>query len=255
MGRGRKGGGGVGVGSRKCNNSVFKSQYRSKCSLVYYSTCIDQLSPNKIEDVQFWCSESHASSQASYCSRKLVMMTVKHSLAETNRPGGVTFTQYGWNECPDTNGTERLYSGRIVGSAFEEGGSSEYTCLPDDMEFHERSTGGQFNRTQLYETEFYRLPNPNLTLCAVCYTPARMTKATIPARISCPESWTLEYSGYYMTAPQLITQITTTPVCMGFEDQTPSAIASDGLNMTSLLHFMEVVFLNVTEIACAVCTK
>ena len=34
--------------------------------------------------------------------------------------------------------------------------------------------------------------------CAVCYTPTRGTVVMIPARLTCPSSWTREYHGYLM---------------------------------------------------------
>ena len=35
--------------------------------------------------------------------------------------------------------------------------------------------------------------------CAVCYAPNKSTKLMIPAKTSCPTSWTREYYGYLMT--------------------------------------------------------
>uniref|UniRef100_A0A1X7TC29 Uncharacterized protein n=1 Tax=Amphimedon queenslandica TaxID=400682 RepID=A0A1X7TC29_AMPQE len=35
--------------------------------------------------------------------------------------------------------------------------------------------------------------------CAVCYTSTKSVKLMIPARTSCPSSWTIEYKGYLMT--------------------------------------------------------
>ena len=34
--------------------------------------------------------------------------------------------------------------------------------------------------------------------CAVCYLPMKTVKLMIPARITCPLSWTIEYKGYLM---------------------------------------------------------
>ena len=35
--------------------------------------------------------------------------------------------------------------------------------------------------------------------CAVCYSSTKTVKLMIPARITCPSSWTIEYKGYLMT--------------------------------------------------------
>ena len=36
--------------------------------------------------------------------------------------------------------------------------------------------------------------------CAVCYASTRVAVTMIPAKTRCPSSWTLEYSGYLMSA-------------------------------------------------------
>ena len=41
--------------------------------------------------------------------------------------------------------------------------------------------------------------NGNLP-CALCYVATRVTVVMIPAKLSCPDNWTREYSGYLMTS-------------------------------------------------------
>ena len=182
----------------------------------------------------------------------------------------MTFTRYGRTTCPDTNGTETLYIGKVVGSGIEEGGSSEYTCLPNaNPEFLHNTTGLQPHRTQLYGTE-YEFFNTSSSLgshnapCAVCYTRTRIAKVTIPAKITCPPSWTREYYGYYMSTAQNFTQNTKTPVCMDNDAQALQVgEESDRQSVRSFLHFMETTCIGIScppysngaEVTCAVCTK
>ena len=36
-------------------------------------------------------------------------------------------------------------------------------------------------------------------ICAVCYISTRVTLLMLPARLTCPTNWTLEYNGYLMS--------------------------------------------------------
>ena len=37
--------------------------------------------------------------------------------------------------------------------------------------------------------------------CAVCYVSTRETELMLPAKTSCPDTWTREYYGYLMSGP------------------------------------------------------
>ena len=183
--------------------------------------------------------------------------------------GGVSFTRWGRTTCPTTGGTQLLYTGTVVGSHYGGGGSSEYICLHSQPEFLQTTPGLQPHRTQLYGTKYEFLDTPpalgNLLRhdvpCALCYTPTRTAKITIPARTSCPPSWTREYYGYYMSEAQYGNHKTKTPVCM---DVNAAAVpGTSSSNVRSLIHFMETTcvgincspYFNGAEITCAVCTK
>ena len=50
--------------------------------------------------------------------------------------GGVTYIRWGRTTCPDTPGTELVYSGRAAGTHFNtQGGTSDYLCLPDNPQY------------------------------------------------------------------------------------------------------------------------
>ena len=50
-----------------------------------------------------------------------------------------------------------------------------------------------YSISPLAETDNHNVP------CAVCYVATRETALMLPARMECPTSWTLEYSGYLMS--------------------------------------------------------
>jgi hypothetical protein len=183
--------------------------------------------------------------------------------------GGLSFIRWGRTTCPTTAGTQLLYTGKVVGSDHRRGGSAEYTCLHNDPQFLQTTPGLQLRRTQLYGTEYEFLDTPpalgNLLRhdvpCSLCYTPTRTAKITIPARTSCPPSWTREYYGYYMSEAQYTNHKTKTPVCMDVNAE--PLPGTSGHNVKSVIHFMEVTcvgiqcppYSNGAEITCVVCTK
>ena len=141
--------------------------------------------------------------------------------------GGVSFTRWGRTTCPTTVGTQRLYDGIVVGTPWDQGGSAEYLCLHWQPQFLGTTPGFQEGHAKLYGTEYEARANPpafsnireHNAPCAVCYTPTRNTKITIPARTSCPPSWTREYYGYLM-APKSGHHSLKVPACVDINAET-----------------------------------
>ncbi len=84
------------------------------------------------------------------------------------------------------------------------GNGAEYICLAEDPDYIYQSTVSQFSL--IYSTEYRTqdkvFDNPTEEYdapCAVCLAP-RSAKMMIPGKASCPNSWTVEYSGYLMSA-------------------------------------------------------
>ena len=119
------------------------------------------------------------------------------------RTGGVTYTRWGHNTCPDVAGTEMLYSGRVAGNYFNKhGGGANYLCLPDSPEYTLRDRSGVNEGSRVYGTE-YESPiegtHSHGVPCSVCYSTTRVAVVMIPAKTSCPTNWTREYYGYIMS--------------------------------------------------------
>jgi len=117
------------------------------------------------------------------------------------------YTRWGRTTCPTTHGTQLLYAGRAAGSdRIERGGGANYLCLPEQPQYSTYTAGTQY-RAFLYGAEYQTAGLDNGPLrsvnnynvpCAVCYASTRETVVMIPARLSCPSSWTREYYGYLM---------------------------------------------------------
>ena len=182
--------------------------------------------------------------------------------------GGATYIRWGRTTCNSTAGTQLLYSGRAAGSFYnEQGGGANYLCLPDDPDFLSYTSGAQNYRAHLYGTEYQAVNTPpafgsmtnHNVPCAVCYTPTRGTMIMIPAKTTCPTSWTREYYGYIMSAYH------------GFQRTMYECVDSDAESVPgsstfvggALFHFVESrctgipcpPYADGKELACIVCTK
>ncbi len=93
-----------------------------------------------------------------------------------------------------------LYTERMSGVFYnKKGGGANFLCLPNDPEYNTLNTYSPSDYSKIYGTE-YQYPiagslDHNVP-CAVCYATTRAAKVMIPARTSCPPSWTREYYGY-----------------------------------------------------------
>ncbi len=119
--------------------------------------------------------------------------------------GGVVYTRWGKSSCPNTPGTQLLYAGRTGGTFYnQEGGGSNYLCMPEDPEYDSslQYRPGTQDTARIHGAE-YQSPiqgtHDHNVPCAVCFVASRETVLMIPAKSSCPPSWTREYYGYLMT--------------------------------------------------------
>ena len=122
------------------------------------------------------------------------------------RSGGTLYTRWGKSTCPQVAGIELVYSGIAGGSFFDHrGGGANYLCMPKDPEYSRtvRYRSGTQGYAYVYGSE-YESPlqggHNNNVPCAVCQVSTRSTVLMLPAKATCPSSWTREYYGYLMTA-------------------------------------------------------
>ena len=119
--------------------------------------------------------------------------------------GGVTYTRWGNSTCPTGTGREEVYSGITAGSIHtQSGGGANYLCLPKVPEYNlPYSTTHNTYINYIHGTEYQAVFNgkhDHNVPCAVCYVSTRSTVIMIPAKTSCPRTWTREYYGYLMAA-------------------------------------------------------
>ena len=119
--------------------------------------------------------------------------------------GGATYIRWGKSFCPGVTGTELVYSGIAGGSQHNQGGGSNYLCLPKDPKYSStlRYNAGIRDHSPIHGSE-YEYPvqgtqDQNVP-CAVCHVSTRPTVLMIPAKAICPPTWTREYYGYLISA-------------------------------------------------------
>ena len=116
--------------------------------------------------------------------------------------GGVVYTRWGKSTCPSVSGTRLVYAGRAGGSYYEHnGGGANHLCMPPDPQYTLRYRSGFQANARVYGAE-YESPivgtHQHNVPCAVCQA-SREIVLMIPAKTTCPTSWTTEYTGYLMT--------------------------------------------------------
>ena len=181
--------------------------------------------------------------------------------------GGVTYIRWGRTTCPNTSGTELVYSGRAAGTHYtHRGGTSDYLCLPDTPQYLTSRPGVQGQSPihgAEYEIDHGTLPLPGVNddnvPCVVCRNSQRSSLLLVPARTSCPSSWTREYYGYLMTSNKAFYRRATACVDNDPESVPGGASNSDG----AVFYHTEAVCNGIQcppydpakELTCAVCTK
>ena len=177
------------------------------------------------------------------------------------------FARWGRTECPNTEGTRTVYSGRAAGSPYyQQGGASDHLCLPDKPEYGEEYrplaqgyspvAGAEY---VTYDGEPLEDVGGEVVPCTVCHTSPRSSLLVIPARLSCPDSsWTREYSGFLLSSAG--SAYGSTAVCV--DKYAESVCDGEDVNGSRLYH-MEAEcnglecppYCPEKELACVVCTK
>ncbi len=195
----------------------------------------------------------------------LVIQLRELSIASGVLSGGVTYTRWGHNACPSVPGTQMLYTGRMSGVFHnQKGGGANFLCLPNDPEYHTLNTKTQKHYSQIHGTE-YEVPiagsHDHNVPCAVCHATTRAAKVMIPAKTSCPTSWTREYYGYLQSEHNGGDRQRTEFVCVD-KDQVPLAGSHANINGAVIYHVrasctgIQCPPYNVDQVlACTVCTN
>ncbi len=187
--------------------------------------------------------------------------------AGQNGVGASAYTVWGKSTCPDTNGTQLVYTGLVGKSHYSSsGGGIDYQCLSSTPSYLKVKDGIQTARSYMTGVEyedweggalakvnFYGVP------CAVCYT-TRSVVITIPGQHTCPSDWRQEYQGY-LTAERHNHGNPSTHVCT-HKDLEPLSGTSHNKQSGIMMHVEANCVSHLCppyqagkELTCAVCTK
>ena len=183
--------------------------------------------------------------------------------------GGTTYVRWGRTVCPGVNGTELVYQGLAAGSHYSHsGGGANYICTAAgaDVEYHPEATTVNRGYVVLYGTEYEFSNGQALTdlsqhnaPCAVCEVSSRSKQIMIPGRFTCPDTWTIEYSGWLMSGHQ--GHYRTMYICL---DKNPETVPGTPANLDgALMYHVEADcsglpcpnYNAAKELSCVVCTK
>ncbi|XP_003385621.2 PREDICTED: short-chain collagen C4-like isoform X4 [Amphimedon queenslandica] len=179
------------------------------------------------------------------------------------KSGGVVYTRWGRKSCP--TGAQLLYEGITGGSHYSEsGGGANYVCLPKVPQY--MSTNVPPHSSYMYGSEYQDVnsifpgKHDHNVPCAVCYTSTKSVKLMIPARTSCPSSWTREYKGYLMAERHTHAR-NAVYECV---DEAPESIAGSHSSVNGALFYFTITtctglpcppYVANRIITCVVCTK
>lgn len=114
----------------------------------------------------------------------------------------MTYIRWGRTTCPtDTTGATLVYEGVAAGGHYNhKGGGAQYLCLPKAPEYWSFGTGTSTAQAFIYGAEYHIRHYPDFydhtATCSMCLAAKKTEVIMIPAKTSCPKSWTMEYSGY-----------------------------------------------------------
>ena len=179
--------------------------------------------------------------------------------------GGVVYTRWGRKSCPNDTGAQLVYEG-ITGSGDHQysGGGANYVCLPKVPQYMSTHVPGA--PSYMVGTEYERVSgifpgkHDHNAPCAVCYSSIKTVKLMIPATITCPSSWTIEYKGYLMTDHHN-SKKNRVYECV---DENPESIPDSSTNDNgAMFYFIRSTcnglpcppYVNNRAITCVVCTK
>ena len=185
--------------------------------------------------------------------------------------GEVTYTRWGKTSCPTVSGTKLVYAGITAGSWYgSTGGGANYLCMLHNPQYG-RYEHGVRGYSPIYGTEYETFGGSPIATtvqhnvpCAVCYVSTRETAMMLPARMECPTSWTLEYSGYLMSAYKGRSGNIHYRTMFECVDSSPDTIPGSSADTNgALFHHAEATCNGLPcgpydpnkELTCAVCTK
>ncbi|XP_048750851.2 short-chain collagen C4-like [Ostrea edulis] len=133
--------------------------------------------------------------------RRIQALETQATVRQTG--SGAVYTIWGRRSCPLVNGTTTLYTGITSGKMYNMKGSGVTTlCLPHDpdslpVSFHSPDDPyTAFIFGSEFEMNYKNVADNDDVPCAVCHAQTSTSALMIPAKLTCPQNWKLQYSGF-----------------------------------------------------------
>ncbi|KAK7112251.1 short-chain collagen C4-like [Littorina saxatilis] len=111
--------------------------------------------------------------------------------------GGSSYVRWGRKTCPD--GASQVYAGVVGGKHYAHaGGATNALCLTKEPEYDNTTKPVYYGYLYGAEYEYIGDNHDHDVPCSVCVAP-KATTIMVPARITCPEGWTAQYSGHLVS--------------------------------------------------------
>ncbi|XP_070182324.1 short-chain collagen C4-like [Littorina saxatilis] len=121
-----------------------------------------------------------------------------NSVSASGSGGGSSYVRWGRTICPD--GASQVYSGIVGGKHYgHAGGATNALCLTREPEYDNTTKPVYYGF--VYGAEYERISDAlhdQDIPCSVCRAP-QATTIMVPARITCPKGWTVQYSGHLVS--------------------------------------------------------
>ncbi|XP_062601852.1 short-chain collagen C4-like isoform X2 [Saccostrea cucullata] len=117
---------------------------------------------------------------------------------------GAVYTIWGRASCPAVNGTATLYSGITGGGMYNQGSGVTTLCLPHNPDslpadfpaLTDDHPGPAYIFGAEYQLNYKNVAYDDDVPCAVCHAQTSTSALMIPAKLVCPQTWKLQYSGF-----------------------------------------------------------
>lgn len=189
------------------------------------------------------------------------------------KESGATYVRWGRTECPNVDGTVKIYDGYAAGDHYKHGGGGvELLCLPKKPSWgnygnavigHAYVYGTEMEIADANSNRLFGKPMLSQNLpCVLCQSVGRPAAVRIPGRRSCYSGWTEEYRGYLFAGHHRHAK-STDYTCV---DSRPESVPGKQYDEDGrLLYPVEASchpaslmcppYVHGREIACVICTK
>lgn len=135
-------------------------------------------------------------------TQRTLILSLESQLNSRNQPAGSIYTVWGKKACPPVNGTTTIYTGITAGGKYDDlGGAVDTLCLPHNPDMaptdfpNVGSAVGTIYGSE-YQFTYRNYAQDDDVPCAVCGAKTASAIMMLPAKVTCPDNWVIQYAGF-----------------------------------------------------------